>query len=442
MSLAQQVAEHPFTLRRGRCGGKTWPVSLVGICGKRELRHQEQLAACLADIEVHSPLFIGKYPVSQNPFQQTVRLPLTVFPLHGDQRQHAVPDARDLAAVNIDGGFGYSLQQCDHDQSRTWLHWKHAMVSACLLHSALPAVHAGHGLEVRLVLVFIATSVLRVLSWLPAGGPYWLARRLAGLWMRLSPTKRNSTFKNLERCYPDLSAEEREVLARESFVHYVASVLEAGHNWYWPVEKLIGRCDELVGRELLSEGLEAGKGVLVLAPHFGAWEYLGIYLQGFYDIAVLYKPPSDPRLDKALRDRRGRGGANMLPANAQGIRALFAHLRNGLGAGVLPDQEPSRGQGRFAPFFGVPALTGVLAPRIARKTGCKVVFAGCKRLPGGRYRIHVQPAEEAIADPDLDMALAALNRGVERCVELDPVQYLWSYKRFKTRPEGAPPFYS
>jgi KDO2-lipid IV(A) lauroyltransferase len=32
----------------------------------------------------------------------------------------------------------------------------------------------------------------------------------------------------------------------------------------------------------------------------------------------------------------------------------------------------------------------------------------------------------------------ALNRGVEAAVRSLPAQYLWAYKRFKTRPAGAP----
>ena len=290
--------------------------------------------------------------------------------------------------------------------------------------------------------VILAKAILRLLSLLPAGGPYWLGRRLAGMWMSLSPTKRNTTIRNLERCRPDLDADRRDALVRESFVHYVTSVLEAGHNWYWSTDRLADRCEEFVGQHLLEEGLSCGSGVMVLAPHFGAWEYLGIYLQRYPGIAILYKPPEDPRLNQALLERRERGGASLLPANAQGVRALFAHIRNGGGAGVLPDQEPSGGQGRFAPFFGVPALTGVLAARIARKTRCRVLLGVAERREGGHFRVHIQPAEEAvIAGDDLDAALAAINRGVEKCVAIDPAQYLWSYKRFKTRPEGEPPFY-
>jgi len=261
------------------------------------------------------------------------------------------------------------------------------------------------------------------------------------LWLYLSPVKRHSAERNLERCYPNLSDAERAKLVHDSFRHYLCSILETGHNWYWPLERLQAQCDGIVGEELVRESLLSGRGLVALAPHFGAWEYLGMYLQKFPDIAILYKPPSNPRLEKALLERRRRGGANLIPATASGLRQLYAHIRAGKGAGILPDQQPSSGQGRFAPFFGIPALTGVLAPRLVQRTNCVVLLTVCERLPGGRYRVHFMPADEEVHSSDLITALTAVNHGAERCIAIDPAQYLWSYKRFKARPEGESPFY-
>jgi KDO2-lipid IV(A) lauroyltransferase len=292
------------------------------------------------------------------------------------------------------------------------------------------------------MIIFLVKFVLWLLCLMPPGMPYWLARKGAGLWMHLSPGKRHTTERNLERCYPEMSVEDRSVLVRESFLHYLCSILETGHNWYWPLERLQAQCDGIVGEELVRDALASGRGLVALAPHFGAWEYLGMYLQRFPDIAILYKPPSNPALERALLEKRRRGGAALIPATAAGLRQLYAHIRAGRGAGVLPDQQPSSGQGRFAPFFGHQALTGVLAPRLVQRTACVVLLTVCERLPGGRFRVHFMPADEEIYSTDMVTALTAVNRGVERCIEIDPAQYLWSYRRFKTRPEGEDPFYS
>lgn len=291
------------------------------------------------------------------------------------------------------------------------------------------------------MIIALAKSFLWLLSLMPAAMPYWLAGKGAGLWMMLSPGKRHTAERNLQRCYPEMGPEQLKTLVRDSFQHYLCSILETGHNWYWPLERLQARCVEITGEELIRETLDSGRGVVALAPHFGAWEYLGMYLQSIPDIAILYKPPSNPALAQALLAKRHRGGANLIAANASGLRQLYAHIRAGKGAGILPDQQPSTGQGRFAPFFGVQALTGVLVPRLVQRTGCLVVMAACERLPGGYFRLHLLRTGDQIYSPDIVTALTEMNRGVERCIAIDPAQYLWSYRRFKTRPEGEPPFY-
>jgi KDO2-lipid IV(A) lauroyltransferase len=290
-------------------------------------------------------------------------------------------------------------------------------------------------------MIYFVKIFLWLLYLMPAGMPYWLSEKGAGLLMRLSPVKRHTTERNLERCYPELDPAERSRMARASFQHYLCSILESGHNWYRSPEKLRSYCDRVVNMDLFEKVRGSGKGILVLAPHFGAWEYLGVALQEISDVAILYKPPSNPGLDRALQERRRRGGGTLIPASSTGLIKLYAHLRAGKGAGVLPDQQPPVGKGRFVPFFGNQALTSDLVPRLAKRADCHVIAAVCERFRGGRYVIHLLPADPEIFSDDLSTALTAMNRTIERCVAVDPDQYLWSYRRFKAQPEGAPPFY-
>jgi len=290
-------------------------------------------------------------------------------------------------------------------------------------------------------MIYLAKFILWLLSLMPAGTPYWLSGKGTGLWMRLSPVKRHTTERNLERCYPEMDPAQREKMVHDSFRHYLCSILETGHNWYWSLEKLNSLCDGIINEDLYWESKATGRGVIALAPHFGAWEFLGVYLQGYAEIAILYKPPSNPGLEKALLARRSRGGGKLIRATAGGLKQLYKHVRSGGGAGVLPDQQPSGRQGRFVPFFGCQAFTGVMVPRLVQRTDCIVLATVCERLEGGRFRVHLMPADEEIYSEDLDVAMTAMNRTVERCIAIDPSQYLWSYRRFKAQPEGAEPFY-
>ncbi|MDD3449462.1 MAG: hypothetical protein PHF72_10590, partial [Gammaproteobacteria bacterium] len=110
--------------------------------------------------------------------------------------------------------------------------------------------------------------------------------------------------------------------------------------------------------------------------------------------------------------------------------------------GILPDQDQGRGGGVFAPFFGHPANTMVLVSRLAGRSGAVVLFCVPERLPRGRgFRLNFTPAPAEVSGADLRRSVAAVNAGVEAWVRRLPAQYLWSYKRFKSRPEGEPRWY-
>ena len=129
-------------------------------------------------------------------------------------------------------------------------------------------------------------------------------------------------------------------------------------------------------------------------------------------------------------------------AEGPGVRQLFKILKDGGVVGILPDQQPKQGDGEFAPFFGVPALTMTLLGRLAHRTGATVVFAWCERIDNGRdgrpaFALHIEAAPEAVSDADPAVAVTALNAGVERIARRDPSQYQWTYKRFTLRPSGS-----
>ena len=53
----------------------------------------------------------------------------------------------------------------------------------------------------------------------------------------------------------------------------------------------------------------------------------------------------------------------------------------------------------------------------------------------------VTPVAPLDPNAELGEAVSAINRAVEQAVRRCPEQYLWSYKRFKTRPPGENRFY-
>lgn len=289
--------------------------------------------------------------------------------------------------------------------------------------------------------LFALRFAMRIFSWVPPRAAEFIAPPVAAVLWWLSPRKRRVTRLNLRAVYPDMDPKQRQHIGRSSMTHYVRGIFEAGMLWHWPVERVLDYFDEPVGQDVMDAAIDAGQGLILAAPHSGAWEILNLYLMRYGMGAVLYKPGRLPEIDAALLEKRKRGGSQMVPATPAGLRTLFKLLKAGQSVALLPDQEPTRGEGQFAPFFGVEALTGVLLPRMARRADVPVIFAVCTRLRKGRYRVHLFKANDSIHSTDMRTALSAVNRGIEECIGVDTEQYLWAYKRFRNRPEGEAPFY-
>ncbi len=195
-----------------------------------------------------------------------------------------------------------------------------------------------------------------------------------------------------------------------------------------------------VGVGLLEKALAEGKGVIVIGPHQGNWEVALQYLSSLAKVTSPYRAPKLEFLDGPIKQGRGAGGATLVEATPGGVKALFGALRRGEMVAMLADQQP-KAAGKhgsvFAPFFGYPALTGVLACRLACKTGAPVLFWFMERLPGAAgYRANVFAAPEGVADDNQEIAATAMNAGLELCIRQCPEQYLWSYKRFDRQPNG------
>jgi Kdo2-lipid IVA lauroyltransferase/acyltransferase len=283
----------------------------------------------------------------------------------------------------------------------------------------------------RRILIYLWRLMGRLpLRWLHATG------RLLGLLYDLIPNReRRVTQINLEICYPSMEAQQRDRMRRKVLQEIGCSMLEVSYIWFRPMSQVSSLVRAVSGESLLQR--EPGRGLIILLPHLGCWEVLGLTLPSDEKITSLYQPPNEPLLESLVKQARERNGSTLVPTDSQGIKQIYTALQAGGVTCILPDQIPKTKAAHFAPFFGRPVLTMMLVNRLVRKTGAKVIFGFAERLPrGSGYHIHYSPAPDGIGDADADVAATALNLGLERLIQEKPEQYQWSYKRYNNQPEG------
>jgi len=289
----------------------------------------------------------------------------------------------------------------------------------------------------RPVLASLIVLLHKIIGALPLWAVHGVAAVLAGAASVLPTRERHVSEVNLRIAFPDLDAADRRRLVRKSMIETAKTFAEGSAVWGWSRERILAHIGGVSGEERVREAIESGQGVILAAPHLGNWELVGIYCSMSYPLTGLYQRPRLLELETLFKASRERFGAKLVPAGLGAVRTLTRALRRGEMLGILPDQDAGSGLGVFVPYFGEPANTMTLLPRLAARTGALVVIAYAERLPRSRgFHMHFVPASDDIYEDDIERAAASMNVDIERRVRDLPEQYLWSYKRFRIRPPG------
>ncbi len=178
-----------------------------------------------------------------------------------------------------------------------------------------------------------------------------------------------------------------------------------------------------------------GRGVLLLMPHLGCWEFMNVFLKGRMKVSALYDRPNVNGLDDFITSTREKFGARMFPINIGGLRQVFKSLERNELLVFLPDQVPDYGaRGFIGTFFGHDAYTSDLVHRVISKYDSEIVFGMVVRnFSEGRvkYRICFEKPADEIYSKDVEVHISSLNSSLEGLVMKAPEQYQWSYKRYK-----------
>lgn len=271
---------------------------------------------------------------------------------------------------------------------------------------------------------------------LPIGALQGIARSLTGLILFLPSASISKTIRrNLLLTYPEKSELEREQMTKDSLRSQAMSLLEFIKTWGNPPQYSIDQIREVHGKELFLAALKNPKGLIGIIPHHGTWEMMNAWVNQYTAPTIMYKPADNPSLDAFVLAARSRLNATLVTTDESGVRAIFKKLKQGGFAAILPDHTPDESGGIIAPFFGHDVLTTTLVSRLAQKTGCGVVQMACiRREDGDGFDIYFEELPDEIRSRDLQTSVNTLNIAVENLIRRDPVQYQWSYKRFKNAP--------
>lgn len=280
--------------------------------------------------------------------------------------------------------------------------------------------------------MWLLLVALRAIAALPLGAQMRLGRVLGKLLGVVRRRERRVAERNLEVCFPELSAAARAELLDRHLESLGLSLVEMAIGWFAPLATL-ERIVTVRGRERLEAALARGQGVILVTAHFTPLEVGVAIIEGFgVRCGGMYRPQGNSMLDTLIL--RGRSRFMREQIARDNVRAAIRHLKTNGVLLYLPDQTYLGNQSALVPFFGEPALTNIATSKLARLSGAAVLTYFFRRLPDDSgYVVDIDVLEGfPTADPIADTR--RLGAALERYIRTAPEQYLWTYKKFKYRP--------
>lgn len=285
------------------------------------------------------------------------------------------------------------------------------------------------------------------MAWLRGAG--WCLGSLA---YAFNASRRRTTRANLRIAFPEL--DERSLRARcKAHLRNLGMAL-ADRVWLWfaPLPTVYARLS-FAGLEHMpqasGEGFEQdARPSILLVPHFAgldaawpAWVAARMKAgQAAPTLTTIFQPQSTAWEDALFRHGRGRFAPISQFTRHEGIRPVMKALKAGSAYYCLPDNDFGSKDAVFVPFFGVPAATLTVLPRLSAALNAAVIPVIARMTRQG-YSVQALPAWDQLQGQSVEAYCAQMNAAIEQWARQMPEQYLFSHRRYKTRPEGAASVY-
>lgn len=278
-----------------------------------------------------------------------------------------------------------------------------------------------------------------ILAQLPFGLQMSMGKLIGKIMMKASARRVHIANTNLKLCFPDKSEEEINHILNANFESVGIALMETLISWWASPSKLKNRVT-IEGLEHLENAVKENKGVILLGAHYTTLEIAGKLLALFFThFDALYRQHKNPVFDYVMYKRRKQYCENVIERGS--MREMLRSLKKGRTIWYAPDQNYGAEHSVFVTFFGNPAATITATSRLAAMSKSKVVPFSHQRIDNNRYVLRIQPPLENFPSKDITEDTQRINHLIEAEILKMPEQYLWSHRRFKTRPEGMPPVY-
>ena len=281
---------------------------------------------------------------------------------------------------------------------------------------------------------WLGMGFIYLCKFLPYKVIIFLGTLLGYLLHGVSPHRKQIAKANMQLCFPNKNEEEIHDLVKGHFKNMGIGFFEIAIGW-WSSNKTIKSLKQSSKNVNIFREFDEKQGVLILIKHSTHVELDIRLMAQEIELGGMYKPQSNEVMNYLMIKARNRYVKGAIH-NHQAVQAI-KWINNGQKFLYAADQDYGEKNSQFIPFFGVDAATITFPERLS-KSGVKIVMANVSRYKKG---FHLEFHE--VSDyKEEGSVLKEVNEFYEKFILNSPENFLWTHRRFKSRPPGEAPIYS
>ena len=245
----------------------------------------------------------------------------------------------------------------------------------------------------------------------------------------LIENKRNRFSKvNINLCFPDLDTNSAYRIYKKNIILFGRVIFDTGIAWFWSDDRINKNIPyKINGLELLLRYQRLNNGVLLFFKHSLHLELDSRILAMNAEIFGVERKHNSTYFESIQKNGRLKSMKGIVDRNS--TVSFVRWSKNGKTVLYAPDQDYGLKKSDQIDFFGLPAATISAPLKIINKTGCNYLFMNTYYE---KDNLVIDIEEPKFSKASSIMFMQDLNKYIENKIKLNPEEYLWQHRRFKS----------
>ena len=252
---------------------------------------------------------------------------------------------------------------------------------------------------------------------------------IIGFLIYITALKRNKFSKvNIDFCFPNKSKLERNKIFKSNIILSGRVIFDTGIAWFWSKKRINNSIPyEINGLEDLLREQNSNKGVILFFKHSLHLE-LDARILGIHAEIYGVERKHNSEYFQSIQ-RKGRLKSMQGIVDRKNTIRFIKWLKDGKTVLYAPDQDYGMKKSNDIDFFNHPAATVSAPHKIIKKTQCKTYFLN-SYVKEDKLFLDIEKLNLDNSD-EINFS-RNLNKYIEDKIRLNPNEYLWQHRRFKS----------